>query len=123
MDTKISFKHDIGDKEALELDKLANVMEQDYDLDIKRICEDDTKGFKDGGLLVALEIIGTSIATIGLIISALEYWQSQQPKCSISLKIGNKTITIENIKISELKETIDQLEEESSEIAIQISTQ
>ena len=124
MEVNIHFNHSVSDKDSLHLDQLADILQQDYDLPVQTVRKNSADGVKDGGLTIALSIIGISISAIGTIISALSYWKSQQPDYSISVKSGNKTITVDNVHPGNLPEMVSSLEEAfSSDTEIVISAE
>jgi hypothetical protein len=100
MDVSIRFSHSASSRDSLRLSKLADALQHDYDLPVESVRREPVSGTKDGGLPIALSIVGISIAAIEMIISALEYWKSQQPEYSISIKSGDGTIVVEAMSLS-----------------------
>lgn len=114
MDVNVHFNREVSTKDSLDLEKLADILQSDYDLSLKKIRKNSEEGVKDGGLTIALSIIGISIAAVGTIISALSYWKSQRPNYSISFKSGNKTIAVDNVDPASLPDMISKIEKDFS---------
>ncbi len=114
MNFAISLNQPVTDQDSLNLTQLAEILEHDYDVPVQLIRQDGARGVKDGGLTIAISIIGVGISAIGTIISALSYWKSQQPNYSISLKSGDRTITIDNVNQETLKQIVSSIEDGTS---------
>ena len=108
----ISFDFPTDGKHSLYLEKLADILSVEYDFPVIREHQTSVQGEKDGGLTVAIGLMGVSISAIGTIISALTYWRSQLPKYSVTLQTGEKTITIDTSSPEKLPELISKIESE-----------
>ena len=124
MDAYISFEENAASGEkSYHLINLADIIEEECDLPVKRNKDAPQPGRKDGGLTIGLTVAGLVLTGIGTLVTALSYWKSQQPKCSISITRGNVTLVIDNIPPDQLRSEIAKLEGEnsSSEIKVLIS--
>ncbi|RWX48368.1 hypothetical protein VT98_11623 [Candidatus Electrothrix communis] len=124
MNAYISFEENVASAErSSHLIKLADLIEVECDLSVKRNKSAPQQGEKDGGLTIGLTVAGLVLTGIGTLIAALSYWKSQQPKCSISITRGNVTVVIENIPPDQLRSEVAKLEKEesSSEIKVLVS--
>lgn len=111
---QISFNVPPDAQDSLNLDLLANILSRDYDLPVSIERQTPEVGVKDGGLTIAISLIGVGISAIGTIISALSYWKSQMPKYSATIIIGEKPITIDTIEPNKLPELISKMQHEIS---------
>jgi hypothetical protein len=114
MNFHISFDEPIDDRDSVNLEKLAHILSYDYDLPVSKEHQEPQTGVKDGGLTIAISLIGVGISAIGTIISALTYWKSQLPKYSVTMTVGTKTITIDTIEPDKLPEMISRIERDIS---------
>lgn len=110
----ISFDTPIDAQDSSNLEQLAHILSYDYDLPVNKERQESLAGVKDGGLTIAISIIGIGISAIGTIISALTYWKSQLPKYSVTMTVGTKTITIDTIEPDKLPEMISRIEHDIS---------
>lgn len=110
----ISFDASIDAQDSLNLDRLADIFSRDYDLPVNIERQTSVAGVKDGGLTIAVSLIGVGISAIGTVISALAYWKSQLPKYSATIIIGEKTITIDTTEPNKLPELISKIQHEAS---------
>jgi hypothetical protein len=119
----ICFDSTIDAEDSLNLEQLAHMLSQDYDLPANKEYQEPVAGEKDSGLIIAVSLIGVGISAIGTIISALSYWKSQVPKYSVTITTGEKTITLDTIKPDKLPEMISRIERDaaSSETKILIT--
>lgn len=118
----ISFDTPIDAQDSSNLEQLAHIFSHDYDLPVNKERQEPLAGVKDGGLTIAVSLIGVGISAIGTVISALAYWKSQLPKYSVTMMIGEKTITIDTTEPDKLPEMISKIERDiSSEAKILIA--
>lgn len=121
MNAYISFEESMASGEtSYHLINLADLIEKECDIPVKRIKDAPQQGRKDGGLTIGLTVAGLILTGIGTLVTALSYWKSQQPKCSISITRGNVTIVIDNIPPDQLRSEVALLEEESSSSEIKV---
>lgn len=120
MNFHISFVEPIDDQDSVNLEKLAHILSHDYDLSVNNERQEPLAGVKDGGLTIAISLIGVGISAIGTVISALTYWRSQLPKYSVTITDGEKTITIDTAEPDKLPEMISRIEREISSSATEI---
>lgn len=123
METRIKFEGDVTQEDSYNLGELANLIQQDCDLPVKLKKADSEGGVKDGGLIIGLTVIGLVLSAIGTLVSVLSYWKSQQPKYSLTISYGGKTLSIENMSSEQIKNEFTKLQAEStnSQIEIKIS--
>lgn len=111
-DFYIEFTSSVDAQDSLNLEQLGQILSQDYDLSIETIHQKPIEGRKDGGLTIAVSIIGVSISAIGTIISALSYWKASLPKYTVTLKTAEKTVTIDTNDPKKLPILVAQIENE-----------
>ncbi len=92
---------------SFQLEKIANLIEDDYGIPVDRKKLPTTEGYKDGGLVIALTLTLSAISTL---VSVLSYWQSTRTKASFTLKRGEVTVTVENVSPAKIQDLIAQLE-------------
>jgi hypothetical protein len=119
----IRFDAPIDAEDSLNLEQLAHILSQDYDLPVNREYQESVTGEKDSGITIAISLIGVGISAVGTIISALSYWKSQLPKYSVTVTTEGKTITMDTIEPDKLPEMISRIERDiaSSETKILIA--
>ena len=113
----------IDAQDSSSLEQLAHILSHDYDLPVHQERQEPRAGVKDGGLTRAISLRGVGIWAIGTVTSALAYWRSQLPKYSVTMIVGEKTITIDTTESDKLSEIISRIEREisSSETKILIA--
>lgn len=109
MNTYINFVDSLTDDDSYNLEQLAKLIEEDCDLQVKREKADSGQGIKDGGVTIGLTVAGLVISAIGTFIAALAYWKSQQPKYSLTVRIDNKILSIDNLPQEKVQEAIAEL--------------
>ncbi len=92
---------------SLQLEQIANLIEDDYGIPVERKKLPAKQGDKDGGLVIALTL---TLSAIGTLISVLSYWQSTRTKASFTLKRGDVTVTVENVSPAKIQELVAQFE-------------
>lgn len=58
------------------------------------------------GWAVAAAFAGVAVGAVGQIVSALTYWQAQQPRRTLTVKRGDSTITFENLSKKEVADLL-----------------
>ncbi|NEQ46960.1 MAG: hypothetical protein F6K00_26830 [Leptolyngbya sp. SIOISBB] len=97
MESHISFDSDINDEDSYQLTKLASMLEDEYALSVELERLQAAQGERDGGLVIGIAIASLGFTAIQALIAALQYWDSRQPKYSVSVISGNKTLLVENL--------------------------
>lgn len=111
MFVNIHFDHSANNEDSLYLDQLSEILQRDYDLPVNRIVKDSVGHVKDAGLTIALSIVTASVSAIGTIVSVLEYLESQKPTYSVSLKSGDKTIVLDQVRPDRLRNSLSELDD------------
>lgn len=121
MNSRIIFLSTGSPQISTEINELALLLEKEVNISVSLIKDVIKPHIKNDGLSVAIDILNLTATTIGLFISTLSYWQSQKPRYTISISYDNKTISIDNIKNSQIKEVVSQIEAGFSDIDVSIS--
>lgn len=95
------------------LNNLAKLIEQEADIAVQLEKNSPKEGSKDGGLTIALSIIGLALSAVATLVSVFSYWKSQQPNYSVSIECGNTTIELNNVSFDELQAVIKKLEKQN----------
>ena len=126
MDAYIAFKENVTDKYSVKLNELAELIEDECDLSVK-IEKKVNPGKKDGGLAIGIAIASLALATIQTFISVLQFWQSKQPRYSVSITFDNnitkKTFVMNESSLKDIQAVVSQLQANSpvNYIEVQIS--
>ena len=121
MDVTVRFSMLPSASEGQSLEELAAKLSQ-FDPNIER-TEPET-GRKDGGIALAIAIVGAASSAIGTIISAIALWKSTIPNCSVTLKRGDITESISNLTMNEALALVDRLRQvDNSPVQIEVSRQ
>lgn len=123
MDTYIKFNNGTATGiESYDLDELASLIIDECDTKVKLVKAEPVEGVKDGGLTIGIAVVGLALSGISTLIAILAYWQSQKPKYSASITLGNKVISIENITLEQLQMIADEKpESQNQQLEILIS--
>ncbi|NEQ80747.1 MAG: hypothetical protein F6K26_10975 [Moorea sp. SIO2I5] len=118
MDAYIKFEGNVNEDDSYNLKKLANIIQEECDLPVKVEKKEAEPGVRDGGLAMGIAIASLTLAAIQTLFSVLQYWESKQPKYSLSISFENqiirKTLLIESSSAEEIKTVISNLQAESS---------
>ena len=120
MESRISFDGDINDEDSYQLIKLASVLEDEYRFSVNLEKRQANQGERDGGLVIGIAIASLGLTAIQALLAALQYWDSRQPKYSISVVSGNKTLLVENLTKQQIENEVSKLQAESPEPRIEI---
>lgn len=88
------------------IEELRSILLREVKVTPVRSYSDPDAGTKDGGLTVGLTIAGLGLAALGVLISALSYWQTSRPKYSITVSRGDLRVTLDGLASEELKEVV-----------------
>ena len=78
-------------------------------------------GVKDGGVVLAIAVSGLAISAIGVFISAISLWRSDQPTFQVAIRRGEITETIGNLTQEEAKTLIARLSSGDKEEDIEVT--
>jgi len=106
MKINISFDAKMCENDSQNLIELANLVENDCDINVQLEKDLKAKGVKDGGLTIGLTILGLSISAIGTLISVLSYWKNKNPKYSLSITHNNCSFSISEMDSNQLEKLI-----------------
>ena len=121
MDVTVRFTHFPSASEAQSLEDLATKLSQ-FDPSVQRT--EPEAGKKDGGLALAIAIVGAASSALGTMISAIALWKTSIPNCSVTLKRGNITESIGNLTPKEALALVDRLREEDiAPVRVEVSRQ
>ncbi len=117
MDAYIKFQGDITEDDSYHFKELADLIREECDFSVKVEKEEDQPGVRDGGLAIGIAIASLTLAAIQTLISVLQYWESKQPKYSLSMTFRSsahqETLLIESLSAQEIQEVISQLQSRS----------
>lgn len=123
MDANITFDGPISSSDSLQLTELANLVERDSNAMVKLQEIPADRGSKDGGIAIAIAVIGLGVSAISTFISILTYWQSKHEKYSLSVTRGNVTFTADNLSQEQLRNLVSLLEAQHPTIPIDVHIQ
>ncbi|MGD1908222.1 MAG: hypothetical protein ACFB0C_19835 [Leptolyngbyaceae cyanobacterium] len=127
MKTEIRLLGNATAEDSFALSELSNLLEDECDTSIEQEHQESQDGVKDGGLVIALTIVGLAMTAVSTVVSVLSYWESRQKekeiKYSVAIVVGNKTITIDNIQPSYIEAELAALKPEEQNIEVQVSRQ
>lgn len=118
--TKISFAHLPSEEDSLALIRLKELIIDNSALKVE-VESEKIEGAK-GDLATTLEIIGVVFTGISTIIDVLEFWQSQNPKYSITMKVGDTTFSKEDISKKEFEKDFNEAKNKQEQMQITISS-
>lgn len=122
MDAYIRFQKNINDEDSLNLTQLAELIADQCDLSVE-ITKRVEPG-KKGGLAIGLAIASLALAAIQTFISVLQFWQSKQPKYSVSITFDNsitkRTFAIKESSLKDIQAVVSQLQADSSINCIEV---
>ena len=87
MDTYIKLEGKVTDSDSYNLKQLAQLIEQECDLAVKLDKQEIKSGTKDGGLVIGISIVSSSLAIIQTVIMTLQYWESKRNKNKYNLSV------------------------------------
>lgn len=118
MDAYIKFENNVLEEDSYNLQQLANLIEEECDLSVNIEKADAQPGVRDGGLAIGLAIASLALTAIQTLISVLQYWESKQPKYSLSVTFhsptNKKTLLLESSSEKEIQAAMSQLQSQSS---------
>ncbi|MEO0769101.1 MAG: hypothetical protein AAFY72_06650 [Cyanobacteria bacterium J06649_4] len=120
MRSYISFDGGIDSESSYQLQKLASLIEDENGLTVALEKRPATQGERDGGLVTGIAIASLSLAAIQALVATLQYWESRQPKYSISVVFGDTTLQIDNLTEKQIEETIKRLQATSSGSSLEV---
>lgn len=120
MNIYISFEEYLSEVDAYDLKQLASEIENECDLTLSLESEKIGTGQKDGGLTIGIAIASIGLTALQTLISFLQYWDSRQPKYSMSITLENDTFLIDNIPKIQFEKKLRQIQLESPESPIEI---
>lgn len=123
MEIEVRWNGPAGDDAALWLDGIAEHLERDCDVRVRRVSGAAERGKKDPGIALALVIsaVGATAGVIGALITTLNYWRSREPRCSISLTKGETSITISNLTPEQCSQAAERLAKTSGDLKVLLS--
>lgn len=120
MDVRISFEKVLTDEDSFQLQKLGTTIQSRCHIPVDIERQNISQGERDGGLVIGLTFASLGLAAIQTLISLLQYWESQQPKYSISIVFADQTFLIENLSQKQVDNMIERMKYKSLESEIEI---
>lgn len=118
--TKISFSNVPNQEDSLALIRLQELISDNSTLKVK-VESEKIEGAK-GDLATTLEIIGVVFTGISTLLDIIEFWQSQYPKYSVTMKLGDNTFSKENISKKEFENDFTEAQNKQEQMQITISS-
>ncbi|MBD3886069.1 hypothetical protein NDI52_17755 [Leptolyngbya sp. PL-A3] len=127
MKAEIKLVGNVDEEDSYALSDLAILLEQECDALVEQERQSVEGGVKDGGLVIALTVVGLALSAISTLVSVLSYWESKQKaeqvKYSVSIVIGNKTFTLENLKPEQVESELARFKAGEEAIQVQVLRQ
>jgi hypothetical protein len=105
MQFQIKFDGNINPEISEDLKELEQLMKDDYGIVSIPEKQKPQIGVKDSGLTIGLAIAGLALTGIQTVIAAIQYWQSQRPKYTLSIICRDEIYILNNAN----KEDIDKI--------------
>jgi hypothetical protein len=110
MDLCIAFEGDITEEKSYQTDCLAKLIKHECCLELKIERSEIQEGVKDDGLAIGIAIASLGVAAIQSLVAVLQYWESKNPKYSLSIRMRNETFLIENLSKEEFKRKLRKIQ-------------
>jgi hypothetical protein len=118
--TKISFSIAPTQEDSLALIRLQELISGNSTLKVN-VESEKIEGAK-GDLANTLEVIGVVFTGISTLIDIIEFWQSQYPKYSVTMKLGDDTFSKEDISKEEFEKDLIEAKNKQEQMHITISS-
>lgn len=109
MNIQIEFTGAISEEDSYQINHLSTMIVKECYARVALIREPQQQGERNEGLVVGIAIANLALTSISTLIGILAFWQSSQPKYSVSITKGNTTYQVDNISERKLDEIIDKL--------------
>jgi|GEM_PF-2013059 len=123
MNLTIAFECGTAEENSYQLESLATLIKDEccFELKINRV--EAAQGVRDGGLAIAIAIASLGVTAIQTLVSVFQYWEAKNPKYSLSIRMGNEILLIENLPIDKFKRELRRIQMElpTASIEVQIS--
>jgi hypothetical protein len=120
MNTHIALEENIAEEDSFQLEQLAVLIENECNLVVEVERDKAQSGVRDGGLAIGIAIASLGLAAIQTLISALQYWESQEPKYELSMNTGNQTFLIKNLSKKQIEREIQRIQREVPDLVLEI---
>ncbi len=121
MNCQIHFDGDLSAADSSELNALHQRLIAG-ELNVKSERTAPLQGEKDGGLTVALSIVGLAVSGVATLISVLSYWNSTRPNYSLTVNQGDVSTSVGNLSAKELQKTVEALTANDDSLLVTIHT-
>lgn len=124
MKIQIELKGISSEEDSYALTQLAALLEQELEIVVEEKYKQNSQGIKDGGLVIALTIVGLAFSAVSTLITVLSYWdarqQEEQIRYSVSIVVGNKTFKLENLRPEQVETELASLNKSEYNVQVQI---
>lgn len=117
--TRIIFSIPPSQEDSLALIRLEGLIIRNSSLKVE-IGNTRIEGAK-GDLATSLGIIGVTLSGISTLIDIIEFWQTQYPKYTVTMKLGDNVFTKENISKEEFEKDFNETKNKQEKVQIIIS--
>lgn len=123
MNLNIAFECGTTEEDSYQLESLATLIKDECCLELKIERAESAQGVRDGGLDMGIAIVSLGLAAIQTLVSVLQYWEAKNPKYSLSIRMGNEVLLVENLPMDKFKRELRRIQMElpASIIEVQIS--
>jgi hypothetical protein len=120
MDAIVKLTEPVTEADSYALDQLAEDLRQNRLFPIAEKAP-PMAGRKDGGLTLAISLIGLGLSAVGTIVSVLSFWLSTHPGYKIKVQRAGVEIAIENPTPKQISAATAALMSAGEEVASTIS--